>query len=77
MLTQTTRLYKDILRMSLTFLLQLIYCGIPLIRGCYCSLIVKSLLARGDVLSWGTGLLHLNARQFISLLNVRGEIIRR
>ena len=36
--------------------------------------IIKILLVRGKVISWVTGLLHYNARQFITLLNVHGDI---
>ena len=38
------------------------------------SWIVKTLLVRGDVNSWVTGLLHYNARQFSTLLDVHGDV---
>lgn len=38
------------------------------------SWIVKSLLVRGDGISWVTGLLQYNAGQFITLLNVRSDV---
>ena len=47
------------------------YRGITIIRGCQCSRIVKILLVRENVMSWVSGLLHNNARQFITLFNVR------
>ena len=53
---------------------QLAYNGIILIRGDQCLWIVKSLLVLGDVISWVTGLLHYNARQFITLLNVCKDV---
>ena len=40
----------------------------------YDSWKVKILLVGGDVISWITGLLHYNTRQFISLLNICGDI---
>ena len=36
--------------------------------------IIKILLVQGDVISWVTGLLHFSARQFMTLLNVCGDI---
>ena len=35
---------------------------------------IKILLVCGDVISLVTGLLHYNARQFITLLNVYGDV---
>ena len=40
----------------------------------HCLWIVKTLLVSGDVLSWVTGLLHCNARPFITLLNIPWEV---
>ena len=40
----------------------------------YDSWKVKILLVGGDVISWITGLLHYNTRQFISLLNICGDM---
>ena len=54
--------------------MQLIYCGIILIHGGQCLWIFKILLVCGNKISWGTGLLQYNSRQFISLLNVHGDI---
>ena len=48
-----------------------IYCEIILIRWGQCSWICW---LRGDVISWVTGLLHYNARQFITLLNIRWDV---
>ena len=45
-----------------------------LIHGGKCSWIVKILLVRGDVISSVTGVLHYNARQFIYMLKVRGDV---
>ena len=53
---------------------KMIYCGIILIRGIQCSWMVNILLVRGNEILWVTGLLHNNARQFISLLNVLGDV---
>ena len=49
------------------------YCGLMLIHGDQCLWIVNILLAlaRGDVISWVTGLLHHN---YITLWNVRGYV---
>ena len=50
------------------------YCGKNFIPGGHCSWIVQILLGRWGVISWVTGLLHYNARQFICLLIVRGDL---
>ena len=50
------------------------YRGITIIHGCQCSRIVKILLVRENVMSWVPGLLHYNARQFITLFNVREDV---
>ena len=50
------------------------YCGIILTRQGQCALIIKILLVRGDIISWATGLIHYNARRFITLFKVRGDV---
>ena len=50
------------------------YCGIILIHGGQWLWIVKILPVRGDVISWVTGFRHYNARQFITSLNVCGDV---
>ena len=45
-----------------------------LIYGGQCSKIVRILLLHGDINSLVIGLLHYNARQFITLWNVRGDV---
>ena len=52
----------------------LMYCGTILIHGGVCSRIVNILLVCEDVILWVTGLLHYNARQFITLLNIHGDL---
>ena len=45
-----------------------------LIHGGQCLWIVKNLPVRWDVVLWITALLHYNARQLYTLLNIRGDI---
>ena len=39
-----------------------------------CVNVKKQLLFRRDIISWVTGLLHFNTRQFITLLNVSEDV---
>ena len=50
------------------------YCEIILVRGGQFWLIVKILLVHEHVILWVTALLHYNASQFITLLNVPGDV---
>ena len=52
-----------------------VYCWIILICKDQCKgLIDKNFLVRGDVIWWVTRLLHYNVRQFITLLNLHGDV---
>ena len=69
----TDVLYPKIITSEVMFLTHG-YCGIILIPGGQCLCIVQNFLVRGAVILWVTGFKHNNARQFITSLNVCGEV---